>query len=78
VPGSKRPPPPIEKARRRLVERLKDEPGFVGVGVSAGSPGQYEIIVLVADRRSPVLAKVPSEWEGLPVRTEIAGIPKRF
>ena len=68
----------VQKAKQRLVERLSGEPGFVGAGVSARGPGQYEIIVLVTDATSPVMAKVPSEWEGIPVRTEVGGIPKKF
>ena len=60
------------------MKLLSAEPGFIGAGVSAGITGQYEIIVLVEDAKSPVLAKVPSEWEGIPVKTEIAGVPRKF
>lgn len=74
----KRPLSRVEKAKRRLVKQLAAEPGFVGVGVAVGMAGQYEILVLVTDATSPVLAKVPSEWEGIPVRTEVGGIPKKF
>ena len=76
--GVKRPSARVENAKRRLAKRLAAEPGFVGVGVSVGMAGQYEMIVLVTDATSPVVAKVPSEWEGIPVRTEVGGIPKKF
>jgi len=67
-----------QKAKQRLVKLLAAEPGFVGAGVSVGMSGQDEIIVLVAGANSPVLAKVPREWEGILVRTEVSGIPKKF
>lgn len=72
------PPSRVQKARQALVRLLSDEPGFVGAGVSVGISGQYEIIVLVEDAKSPVLAKVPSEWEGVLVRREIGGVPRKF
>jgi len=69
---------PVEKAKRKLVKLLKGEPGFVGAGVALGATGQYEIIVLVKDATSPVVSKTPSEWEGIPVRTQIGGAPKKL
>lgn len=74
----KRPSPRLEQAKQRLIQRLAAEPGFVGVGVSVGRAGEYEMIVLVTDAASPVLAKVPSDWEGIRVRTAVGGIPKKF
>lgn len=68
----------VQKAKERLVKLLAAEPGFVGAGISTGMSGQYEIIVLVADETSPVLAKMPVEWEGIPVRTKISGVPKKL
>jgi hypothetical protein len=69
----------IEKAKKRLVASLRGEAGFVGAGVSAGrSMGKYEITVIVGKSASPVLEKVPPVWEGFPVRTQIAGIPKKL
>jgi len=73
-----RPSSRIQKAKQALVKVLSAEPGFVGAGVSVGMSGQYEIVVMVMDATSPVLAKVPSEWEGIPVRTQIGGTPKKF
>lgn len=70
--------PKIEKAKKRLVNLLAREPGFVGAGVSADQSGQYEITVIVVESASPVLTKVPTVWEGFPVRTQIGGIPKKF
>jgi hypothetical protein len=65
----------IQKAKRGLSRFLREEQGFVGVGVSLGSAGLPEIVVFVAEPTSPVLAKVPTEWQGLAVRTEVSGFP---
>ena len=67
-----------QRAKVTLGKLLAAEPGFVGVGLSAGTAGQYEIIVLVMDAESPVLTKVPSQWEGMPVRTQVGGRPRKF
>jgi len=34
--------------------------------------------VFVAETTSPVLAKVPTEWQGLAVRTEVSGFPRKY
>ena len=68
----------VEKAKRKLIKLLASEPGFVGAGISRGASGQYEIIVLVKEASSPVLDKTPSEWEGIPVRTQIGGVPRKL
>ncbi len=73
-----RPSSRVEKAKQRLVKRLAHEPGFVGAGVSTDQSGQEEIVVLVTDAKSPLMRKVPIEWEGIPVRTEVGGTPKKF
>ena len=66
-----------EKAKQRLVSRLKAEPGFVGAGVSADEAGEAEITVLVAGGDSPVLAKVPERWDGFRVRTKVVGAARK-
>lgn len=68
----------VQKAKQSLVKRLVAEPGFVGAGVSTGVSGEFVIIVLVEESTSPVLAKVPKEWQGIPVRTEVGGTPRKF
>jgi hypothetical protein len=68
----------FQKAKRGLAKFLREEHGFVGVGLSLGSAGQKEIVVFVAEATSPVLAKVPTEWQGLAVRTEVSGFPRKF
>jgi len=68
----------LQKAKRGLAKFLKEEHGFVGVGLSLGSTGQQEIVVFVAEETSPVLAKVPTEWQGLAVRTEVSGFPRKY
>lgn len=75
---AERPSSRIQRAKETLVKLLAAEPGFVGAGVSLRMSGEYEIVVLVNDADSAVLAKVPSEWEGIPVRTQVGGIPKKF
>lgn len=73
-----RPPSRIQKAKRSLVRELSGKPGFVGAGVSLGSSGNYEIVVMVMEKTSTILADVPGEWEGIPVRTQVGGAPKKF
>ena len=68
----------VEKAKRKLVKLLAGEPGFVGAGISMGASGQYEIVVLVKEASSPVVDKAPSEGEGIPVRTQVGGAPRKF
>jgi len=52
---------------------------LVGVGIGEKlSAGQPEIVVFVAETTSPVLAKVPTEWQGLAVRTEVSGFPRKY
>lgn len=73
-----RPPARIQKAKRSLVKRLSGKPGLVGVGVALRSSGNYEIVVMVVKNASSVLADVPRRWEGVPVRTQIGGTPRKF
>ncbi len=73
-----RPPARVQKAKRALERRLASEPGFVGAGVTTGGSGGYEIVVLVVEHTSPVLTKVPPQWDGIPVRTQVSGVPKKF
>ena len=68
----------LERAKSALVKRLAGEPGFVGAGISRSDAGQYEIVVMVVEQTSPVLAKVPPRWQGIPVRTQVAGVPRKF
>ena len=75
---AKRAPSQVERAKRAVIQMLAGEAGFVGAGVSKNASGQVEILVLVTDDQSPVLSKVPSEWEGIPVRTQIGGVPKKL
>ncbi len=71
-------PARVRQAKRTLAERLAAEPGFVGAGISTGRSGGYEIVVLVSDAACPALAKVPDQWEGIPVRAEVSGTPRKF
>ena len=73
-----RPPARVQKAKRSLVKELSGRPGFVGAGVSVRSSGHYEIVVMVIEKPSAILADVPREWEGIPVRTQVGGVPKKF
>lgn len=73
-----RPPARVQRARRALVKELSGRPGFVGAGVSLGASGDYEIVVMVVEKTSAILADVPREWEGIPVRTKVGGAPRKF
>jgi hypothetical protein len=68
----------VLKAKRSLVKELSGKPGFVGAGVAQASAGHYEIVVMVVAKTATVLAEVPGQWEGVPVRTEVGGAPKKF
>jgi len=73
-----RPPARVRNAKRSLVKELAGKPGFVGAGVALGSSGQYEIVVMVVEATGAILAAVPPEWEGVPVRTRIGGAPRKY
>jgi len=73
-----RPPARVQKAKRSLVKELSGKPGFVGAGVSVRSSGHYELVVMVVEKTSAILVHVPREWEGIPVRTQIGGAPRKF
>ncbi len=73
-----RPPARVLKAKRTLVKQLSGKPGFVGAGVSVSASGQFELVVMVVEKTSPILSDVPREWEGIPVRTKIGGAPRKF
>lgn len=75
---AERPPARVERARRTLLRRLSGKPGFVGAGVARGPSGDYEIVVIVVEKASPVLADVPQTCEGIPVRTQVGGTPRKF
>jgi hypothetical protein len=77
MPVGEHPPSRIRQAKSALGKLLAAEVGFVGVGLTAGTQGGYEIVVMVMEANSPVLAKVPAEWEGIPVRAQVGGIPKK-
>ena len=68
----------VQRAKRSLVKELSGRPGFVGAGVSVGASGDYEIVVMVVERGSPVVDDVPREWDGIPVRTLVGGTPRKF
>lgn len=67
-----------QKAKRSLVKRLSGGPGFVGAGVSADASGNYELVVMVTEPTSAILRKIPSQWEGFPVRTQVGEAPRKF
>ncbi len=71
-------PARVQRAKQALVRRLATEPGFVGAGVARSAAGQYEIIVMVMEDASPVVTKVPANWQGIRVRTRVGGIPRKF
>jgi hypothetical protein len=73
-----RPPARVLRAKRSLVKALSGKPGFVGAGVAQASAGRYEIVVMVVEKTSAILTEVPGEWEGIPVKTQISGAPRKF
>jgi hypothetical protein len=67
----------LERAKRALLERLANEPGFVGIGVAAGDEDRDEIVVFIEVADAPVAARVPNELDEIPVRTQVVGAPRR-
>ena len=73
-----RPPASVRLARASLAKRLQREEGYVGAGLSAGDDGRYEILVLVEHANCAASRKAPSEWQGVRVRVEVSGVPRRL
>lgn len=73
-----RPPARVLKAKRTLVKQLSGKPGFVGAGVAQADEGHYEIVVMIVEKAHALFADVPAEWEGVPVRTQVSGAPRKF
>ncbi len=71
-------PAKVQRAKQALVRQLATEPGFVGAGVAKGASGEYEIVVMVMEDASPVVTKVPANWQGIRVRTKVGGVPRKF
>ncbi len=71
-------PVKVQRAKQTLVRRLATVPGFVGAGIAKRPSGQYEIVVMVVDQTSPVRAKVPDTLQGIRVRTQVSGVPRKF
>lgn len=65
------------KAKAAVVNRLSAEDGFVGAGLSRTESGDDEIVVMVRDAGSPAATNAPCECEGIPVRTEVVGQPRK-
>jgi hypothetical protein len=71
-------PTKVQQAKEALVRALAAEPGFVGAGISKSRSGRYEIVVMVVELSSPLRAKVPQRWQGVPVRMQVSGVPRKF
>jgi hypothetical protein len=71
-------PEKVQRAKETLVRALSAEEGFVGAGVAKRGSGRYEIVVMVVEPASPVRAKVPQTWQGVPVRMQVSGVPRKF
>jgi hypothetical protein len=71
-------PDKVQRAKETLVRALAAEKGFVGAGVAKRGSGRYEIVVMVVELASPVRSKVPHIWQGVPVRMQVSGVPRKF
>jgi hypothetical protein len=67
----------VHMAKVALERRLSAEDGFVGAGLSRTEAGDDEIVVLVRDAESAAAANTPGECDGVPVRTEVVGRPRK-
>jgi hypothetical protein len=74
----------INRAKQALEKRLSPLDGFVGTGVTSLPSGEPAILVLVAAsqcaavRECAVLTEAPRRWQGIPVRTEVVGVPRKL
>ena len=68
----------VHTAKLALERRLSSEDGFVGAGLSRTEAGDDEIVVLVRDAESAAAANTPGECDGVPVRTQVVGAPRKL
>jgi hypothetical protein len=69
-------PPTIQEVKARHAPRLVALPGVVSVGVGRDADGR-EVIVIGLDRARPeTQARLPTQFDGYPVRVEIIGTVK--
>jgi hypothetical protein len=69
-------PPTIQEVKARHAPRLLALPGVVSVGIGRDAEG-HEVIVIGLDRERPeTQTRLPTQFEGFPVRVEIIGTVK--
>jgi hypothetical protein len=74
----------INRAKQTLEKRLLPFSGFLGTGLTALPSGEPAILVLVnsaecaAVKECAALTEAPRTWEGIPVRTEVVGAPRKL
>ena len=57
----------------RLAAVLGAKPWFSGVGITANESGDVALVVYLKHKPRKGEPSVPSEWEGVPVRTQQFG-----
>jgi hypothetical protein len=64
----------ILEAKKRLADRLRDEEGFVGVGIGYQS-NEEALRVYVIDSHFPVAQRLRADgqFEGYPIEIEVTG-----
>ena len=74
----------VQRAKQALEKRLSSVGGFVGTGLTELPSGEPAILVLVtaadcaAAKECAALMEAPRTWQGIPVRTEVIGVPRRL
>jgi hypothetical protein len=67
--------PAITTVKRELYNQLKDQRGIIGAGIK-GKGNSEHIVIFVQNLTARLLAKIPSEFKGVTVKTERKATPK--
>jgi hypothetical protein len=65
--------PALRRARRVLIERLRGEEGYSGVGVGEDAHGRTILVVFVEGAGCPAHEAAPAAVQGVPVKVEVTG-----
>ena len=67
----------VNAAKGKLIKALQSEPGFVGAGIGKDSDGTPVVVALVETNIVQSRLNIPSELDGVPVRVEVVGRPRK-
>ena len=68
----------LREARRALREKLRREPGFLGLGLDEDALGRPILVVLVEAARCRARTLAPEACHGFAVRIEVVGKARKL